>query len=128
MTGRGIDQVLAHPSDPRLFEGYTMDANDYVILAERANGPITRPVSPPYIWGEALAEIDHFSPSLRIINLETSVTTSDEAWPRKGIHYRMHPDNIECLKVAKVDACVVANNHVMDWGREGLHETLKARV
>jgi poly-gamma-glutamate capsule biosynthesis protein CapA/YwtB (metallophosphatase superfamily) len=27
MTGRGIDQVLPHPSDPRIFERYAKDAN-----------------------------------------------------------------------------------------------------
>jgi len=49
---------------------------------------------------------------------------ADDAWPRKSIHYRMHPGNVPCLTVAKIDCCVLANNHVMDWGRGGLVETL----
>ena len=40
MTGRGIDQVLPHPSDPRLYELYTESALAYVELAEKVNGPI----------------------------------------------------------------------------------------
>jgi poly-gamma-glutamate capsule biosynthesis protein CapA/YwtB (metallophosphatase superfamily) len=36
----------------------------------------------------------------------------------------MHPANVPCLRVAKLDCCVLANNHVMDWGRSGLTETL----
>jgi poly-gamma-glutamate synthesis protein (capsule biosynthesis protein) len=42
-------------------------------------------------------------PDLRIINLETSVTTSDEFWQGKGINYRMHPKNVPCLSQAKID-------------------------
>ena len=30
-------------------------------------------------------------PDARVINLETSVTTHPQPWPRKGINYRMHP-------------------------------------
>ena len=125
MTGRGIDQVLAQPSRPALFEDHVSDARDYVRLAERAHGPIARPVPFAYPWGEALAEIDRVDPALRIVNLETAVTTCDDAWAGKGIHYRMHPANIGCLTVAGIDACVLANNHVLDWGHDGLAETLQ---
>ena len=63
-------------------------------------------------------------PHARIINLETAVTTSDAHWPDKAIHYRMHPANLACLSEAGIDCCVLANNHVLDWGRAGLDETL----
>ena len=43
MPGRGVDQVLPHPGDPELREDYASDANAYIRLAERANGPIPRP-------------------------------------------------------------------------------------
>ena len=124
MTGRGIDQILAHPSDPRLYEPLVTDARGYVELAEDANGPIPGPVDVTYIWGDALAELDRVAPDARIVNLETSVTRSAHALP-KGINYRMHPDNIGCLTVAGIDVCVLANNHVLDYGYSGLVETLK---
>lgn len=123
MTGRGIDQVLPTASDPELFESYVRDARDYVGLAVRANGPIPRPVDFSYIWGAALATLDRMAPEARIVNLETSVTTASEPWP-KGINYRMHPANVACLTAAKLDCCVLANNHVVDWGLGGLEETL----
>jgi poly-gamma-glutamate synthesis protein (capsule biosynthesis protein) len=124
MTGRGIDQVLPHPSDPALCESYVRDARDYVELAERANGRIESPVDSAYVWGVALAELDAAAPDARIINLETSVTQSPDYWPSKGIHYRMHPRNIGCLTVARIDCCTLANNHVLDFGYAGLAETL----
>ena len=124
MTGRGIDQIQAHPCPPQLQEPYVRDARDYVSLAEETNGRFPRPVSSSYIWGDALQELQRVAPDARIINLETSVTTSDDFWPGKRIHYRMHPRNVGCLTAAGVDVCVLANNHVLDYGRAGLAETL----
>ena len=58
MTGRGIDQALPHPVHPNLYEPYVRDAREYVALAEKASGPIPRPLSFEYIWGDALAELE----------------------------------------------------------------------
>lgn len=124
MTGRGIDQILARPGEPAIHESYAKSALDYVRLAEEVNGPLARPVSDDYIWGSALEDLAQAAPDVRIINLETSVTTSDDHWPDKSIHYRMHPANIACLESARIDCCVLANNHVLDWGHAGLDETL----
>lgn len=124
LTGRGIDQVLAHPCEPQLFERYVQDARVYVDLAERAHGPIPRPVPDEYVWGDALEELARAGADRRIINLETSITTRDDYWPRKEVHYRMNPRNIGCLTAAGIDCCVLANNHVLDWGYDGLAETL----
>ena len=85
MTGRGIDQILAQPCDPVLFESYARSALDYVHLAERAGGAIPRRVSPSYIWGTALDEFRRMQPDVRIINLETSVTRSQD-YMAKGIN------------------------------------------
>jgi len=125
MTGRGIDQVLPHPCDPVLHESYVESAMDYVHLAEAANGPIRRGVDPSYLWGAALDEFDRMRPDARIINLETSITRSED-YARKGINYRMSPENADCLKAAAIDCCVLSNNHILDWGRRGLLDTLAA--
>ncbi|MGE5809500.1 MAG: CapA family protein [Nitrospirota bacterium] len=124
MTGRGIDQILAHPGKPVLHEGYMKDARGYVELAEAVHGPISRNAGPVYIWGDALDELKKASPHVSIINLETSITTSDDFWAGKEVQYRMHPDNIDCISAAGIGVCSLANNHVMDWGYSGLRETL----
>lgn len=124
MTGRGIDQILPHASDPQLYERHVRDAREYVRLAERAHGKVSRPVDYGYIWGDVLEVLDRFQPQVRVINLETAVTSSNQPLRGKGIHYRMHPDNLPCLTEAGVDVCSLANNHVLDWGYEGLGETL----
>lgn len=124
MTGRGIDQILPYPGNPILFEGYMKSATGYVELAEEANGSIPQPVSFSYIWRDALAELARRKPDVRIINLETAVTRSGDVQD-KAVNYRMNPDNIPCITAAQIDCCVLANNHVLDWGYAGLAETLK---
>jgi poly-gamma-glutamate capsule biosynthesis protein CapA/YwtB (metallophosphatase superfamily) len=125
MTGRGVDQALPHPGNPLLHEPYVRDAREYVRLAEQVNGPIPRPMDPTYIWDDVLRETRRVGTDVRIVNLETSITSSEDAWPGKRIHYRMHPQNIGCLTAASIDCCCLANNHVLDWGYAGLSETLQ---
>jgi poly-gamma-glutamate capsule biosynthesis protein CapA/YwtB (metallophosphatase superfamily) len=126
MTGRGIDQVLPHPGRPVLHEAHVQDARTYVRLAEAVNGPVGAPLSAARLWGPVRAEIERVAPQARILNLETAVTAGGDPWPAKGIHYRMSPANLDVLQVVRPDVCVLANNHVMDWGRTGLHDTLQA--
>jgi poly-gamma-glutamate capsule biosynthesis protein CapA/YwtB (metallophosphatase superfamily) len=124
MTGRGVDQILPYPGDPRLREPYVQDARTYVELAERANGPIPRPVEFGWPWGDALAVLDRTEPDVRLINLETGITRGGRSDRGKAVHYRMSPENLPCLTAIRPDVCALANNHVLDWGREGLEDTL----
>ncbi|MFO1125569.1 MAG: CapA family protein [Methylocystis sp.] len=123
MIGRGVDQILPSPCPPKLYEEYVSSAEEYVRLAETASGPIQRPVDFSYIWGDALDAFLAQAPDARIVNLETSVTRSETA-EHKAINYRISPQNAACLRAAAIDCCALANNHVLDWGRSGLVETL----
>ncbi len=124
MLGRGVDQVLPHPADPALEEELVRDARDYVRLAQERNGRL--PPSPGYAWpwGDTLAGLDAEAPDARVINLETSVTRSSDFAPGKAVCYRMSPGNLPAIHAVQPDVCVLANNHVLDFGRSGLIETL----
>ncbi|GAA1949397.1 CapA family protein [Catenulispora subtropica] len=126
MTGRGIDQILPHPGDPLLRENWVRDARRYVELAEAVNGPIPLPVGFEWIWGDALVTLAQVAPAVSVINLETAVTGADDFVQGKGIHYRMNPRNLPAIVVARPDVCVLANNHVLDFDRTGLSDTLSA--
>jgi poly-gamma-glutamate synthesis protein (capsule biosynthesis protein) len=126
MTGRGVDQILPHPGDPRLREPYVSDAREYVRLAGNVSGPIPQPAGFTWPWGDALAVLDRLAPEVRVINLETSITRSGTFALGKDIHYRMSPANIGCLTAARPDVCALANNHTLDFGRPGLAETMAA--
>ncbi len=125
MLGRGIDQILVHPSSPEIYESYVKDARAYVAMAESSNGMIPKKAPDSYIWGDALLEWEKQKPMLKILNLETSVTRNNDYWKGKGINYRMNPENIGVLKTVPNLVLALANNHVMDWGMAGLLETLE---
>jgi poly-gamma-glutamate capsule biosynthesis protein CapA/YwtB (metallophosphatase superfamily) len=74
-------------------------------------------------WGDTLP-LFH-SADLNLINLETAVTTSEDKWPNKVFNYRAHPERVQCLKEARIDYAGLANNHTLDFGVEGLEETIK---
>jgi poly-gamma-glutamate synthesis protein (capsule biosynthesis protein) len=125
MLGRGVDQILPCPGDPTLQEPGTRDARDYVVLAEAMNGPIPRPVDFSWPWGDALNVLEESAPDVRVVNLETSITRRGEVRPSvKSVHYRMNPRQHRVPGRCRPDVCVLANNHVLDFGYLGLDETL----
>lgn len=74
-------------------------------------------------WGNSL---DFLRKSDLVLgNLETAATTCAKKWPNKVFNYRMHPANVACLKAAKIAYVSLANNHTLDFCREGLHETIE---
>lgn len=108
MTGRGVDQILPHPGDPRLREPYGRDARAYVRLVENVAGPVAQPADVTWPWGNALTVLERLAPDVRVINVETSITRSKTFAPGKDIHYRMSPANIGCLTTARPDVCALA--------------------
>ena len=125
MVGRAIDQLLPHPGDPALRESVVSDARTYIRLAEQTNGPIPAPIDFAWPWGEALEIVERFAPDVRLLNLETSITAGGEFMRGKAVHYRMHPDNVGCLTAIRPDVCALANNHILDFGYQGLTDTLR---
>jgi poly-gamma-glutamate capsule biosynthesis protein CapA/YwtB (metallophosphatase superfamily) len=113
MLGRLVDQLFqVHNFDPECFS-----AKYFLKLLKKPY------VTHDYVWGDLLPTFRQAD--LRLINLETSVTTSDKMWPNKMFHYRMHPENVKALKEAKIDYCSLANNHTLDFHVEGMFETMK---
>jgi poly-gamma-glutamate synthesis protein (capsule biosynthesis protein) len=62
---------------------------------------------------------------LTVLNLETAVTARGTAQP-KTYHFRTNPTAFDALRAAGVDAVTIANNHLLDYGRVGLADTLAA--
>ncbi|KIY95186.1 poly-gamma-glutamate synthesis protein (capsule biosynthesis protein) [Monoraphidium neglectum] len=89
------------------------------------NGKLPERRGPEYPWGVALQDMEAMRPDVRVINLETAMTTHDKPWPDKGINYRCHPGNVATLKAGGVQVAGLANNHCLDWQIPGLMETLE---
>jgi len=63
---------------------------------------------------------------LTIVNLECAITSSLEQWPGepKAFYFGAPPQAIESLTDTGVDMVSLANNHALDFGTDGLIDTL----
>ena len=60
-----------------------------------------------------------------VVNLETAVTDGGTPAPAKQFVFRAPATAFTALKEAGIDVATVANNHGMDYGTEGLLDTLE---
>ena len=58
-----------------------------------------------------------------MVNLETAVTTGGVPEP-KAFTFRAPPETYQAIRAAGIDLVSLANNHALDYGREGLADTL----
>jgi poly-gamma-glutamate synthesis protein (capsule biosynthesis protein) len=65
------------------------------------------------------------SVDLTLVNLETAVTSGGTPQP-KNYHFRTNPAAFTALRDAGIDIANMANNHVLDYGRVGLADTMSA--
>lgn len=75
-----------------------------------------------YPWGNTVDLLQHVD--LRIINLETALTTNIQKNP-KVFNFKALPDRIKTLQDAHIDVANLANNHSLDFMGAGLIETIQ---
>ncbi|KAI9723116.1 MAG: hypothetical protein M1828_004364 [Chrysothrix sp. TS-e1954] len=115
MLGRLIDQC---------FPTHVHEPDEAASAASfKSRFPSLEQCGPSTPWGSTMPLLHEAD--LNLINLETSATTSTVKWPNKVFNYRMHPANIEALKVAKIRYATLANNHTLDFSENGLEETVR---
>lgn len=88
-------------------------------------------------WERAVAQNGYFhafekiAPALQagditLANLEAPLTTRGREFVDKKYRFRVHPSAVEGLKKAGITVVTLANNHTMDYGAEGLSDTMAA--
>lgn len=60
----------------------------------------------------------------RALNLETTITRRGVPMNRKAHVFRSDPETLAALQALQVDLAILANNHAMDAGEEGLLDTI----
>ena len=63
---------------------------------------------------------------LSFLNLETPLCIKGKPINKTGSNLNGHPDSIRALKDAGFEVVGLANNHIMDFGNEGLEETIRS--
>jgi poly-gamma-glutamate capsule biosynthesis protein CapA/YwtB (metallophosphatase superfamily) len=79
-----------------------------------------------YPWGDVIPLLREAE--LFLVNLECALTRSTQRWHDgkfKTFSFRAEPEAVETLRLARVDFACLANNHVADFGMDGLLETVR---
>lgn len=76
-----------------------------------------------YLW-EMVKEYFQ-NDDITIGNLETSITTRGTKWEDKKYNFRSDPKNLITMKESGIDVLTLGNNHTLDYGYEGLLDTLE---
>ncbi|HIB38456.1 CapA family protein [Mesonia sp.] len=75
------------------------------------------------VFGEETLELIN-SADLAITNLECPLTNSEQKISKSGPNLKVEPFSINLLKGAGFNFVTLANNHILDYGCEGLIDTL----
>ena len=60
-----------------------------------------------------------------IANLENPLTTKEKTLVCKSMHIKSHPINVELLKYLNINVVNISNNHINDFGRKGIKDTIE---
>jgi poly-gamma-glutamate capsule biosynthesis protein CapA/YwtB (metallophosphatase superfamily) len=95
-----------------------------VMLGRLVNDRL-KDMQPQEVWGDMLPHLAQAD--LRIVNLECALTTHLQQWTRteKTFHFRADPEAVRVLQAAHIEACALANNHILDYEEQGLLDTLR---
>lgn len=67
------------------------------------------------------------SADIRLINLENAIIKNGTPINKSGgAHLKANPENLVFLKQGNFDCAVLANNHVADYGEEGIYSTINS--
>ncbi|MDY0811904.1 CapA family protein [Kitasatospora purpeofusca] len=123
-SGAPGDQTSADGAAPRPDGSITVAFAGDVHFEGRTEGRLS--VQPPETAlgpiGRSLAAAD-----LSVLNLETAITERGAPEP-KTYTFRTSPKALTALKDSGVDVVSLANNHAVDFGADGLADTLAAKA
>ena len=77
------------------------------------------------VCDEFLAEIISKA-DYSVCNFEAPITGFGSPQSKSGPHHSQRPETIEGLKEQGFDLLLLANNHMLDFGAEGLEKTIEA--
>ncbi len=127
-------QALTRPEVPQSSRGsrssttVRLSFGGDVMFEEQLRELLDRPKSGLAAIKAATADAD-----FTMVNLESAITTRGTPDPKhledadQRYHFRTSPVALTALRAAGVDAVSVANNHGVDFGAEGLADTLRAK-
>jgi poly-gamma-glutamate capsule biosynthesis protein CapA/YwtB (metallophosphatase superfamily) len=120
--GRATCQVTVDPG-PTTFP-LTMNFVGDIMLARRYEQPggIIPTLGVEAIFEPTLPYLGNAA-EITVANLECPLTDTGTQHPTKPIYFRGSPENVAGLVFAGIDVVTLANNHIIDYGLEGMRQT-----
>ncbi|MFB0510195.1 MAG: CapA family protein, partial [bacterium] len=122
LWGRATGQVLVDPG-PTTFP-ITVNFVGDIMLARRYElpGGVIDTLGVEGIFDPTLPYLGNAA-DITVANLESPLTTTGPRHPTKPIVFRGRPENVAGLVHAGIDVVSLANNHIIDYGLEGMRQT-----
>ncbi|MGB7053936.1 MAG: CapA family protein [bacterium] len=122
LWGRATCQVIVDPG-PTSFP-LTMNFVGDIMLARRYEQPggIIPTLGVEAIFEPTLPFLGEIA-DITVANLECPLTNTGTQHPTKPIIFRGSPENVAGLTYAGIDVVSLANNHIIDYGLEGMRQT-----
>ena len=98
---------------------FSMAATGDVMFARNMPGTISLDSSPFEGVSDVVSNVD-----LLLVNFENAATTTENA-VKGDFPFKCVPSYVPLLKVANNTVAALANNHALDYGVDGMHDTLK---
>lgn len=123
--GIGRDRARVDWGEHRWERDLSLNFTGDIMLARRYEdqGGIIRLRGPEAVFERVAQRVGEAD--LTFINLECVLTDEGQPHPTKEIVFRGSPANVAGLTYLGADFAALANNHVHDYGRRGLEETLE---
>ncbi|MDH4210758.1 MAG: CapA family protein [candidate division WOR-3 bacterium] len=122
LWGRAICQITVDPGQTTF--PLTMNFVGDIMLARRYEYPggIIPTLGVEAIFEPTLHYLGNIA-EVTVANLECPLTDMGTPHPTKPIIFRGSPENVAGLVYAGIDVVTIANNHIIDYGLEGLQQT-----
>ena len=93
-----------------------------LLLGRKVSATVVNGQPPTAMWGDLRPRM--LAADAVIANLETPITTHAVKWHKwKAFYFRTDPVITESLKAGNIQCLSLANNHMVDYGSQGLLDT-----
>jgi poly-gamma-glutamate capsule biosynthesis protein CapA/YwtB (metallophosphatase superfamily) len=122
LFGRDTCQVAVEPGGASGEFTLNFTGDVFMGRAYEQSGGLIDTYGVEYLWEPTLPILGDAA-DLTLVNAECAFTTRGQPHPTKSVVFRTHPENIAGLVYAGVDIATLGNNHIVDYGLEGMLQT-----
>ncbi|MCK4304646.1 MAG: CapA family protein [Candidatus Eisenbacteria sp.] len=122
LFGRDTCQVSVEPSGQSGVGSINFTGDIFMGRAYEQPGGLIETYGVEYLFEWTLGILGEAA-DVTLVNCENAFTDQGEPHPTKSVVFRTSPENIQGLVFAGVDIISLGNNHIVDYGLEGLLQT-----